>query len=61
MHGVNSGESYPYMFELALMRDLSCTYDELLAMPFDLLEVALAEMNARNKWTRKAQERDSHR
>lgn len=56
MNGVSTGESYPYMVESSLMHDLHCTYDELLAMPYDLIEVLVMELSARNKWIRKKQE-----
>lgn len=61
MHGVSTGEVYPYQVELAVMRDMGWSWDDLRAAPYDLVEVALIEMNARNKWSRKKQEFDEQR
>lgn len=58
MHGISTGDSYPYDIELAIMREMHWSWSQLQEAPFDMLNVILAEISARNKWQRKKQEWD---
>lgn len=58
MHGISTDEHYPYDWQIAVMREMHWSWSDLLEAPYDMPEIILAELGARNKWARKKREWD---